>query len=280
MEVGGAPLSGKKQGHGGNVDAYVEIQLERLEIARTNVRQRDITADLDELAHSIETFGLQQPIVVQPKGDKFEILIGQRRYLAAKQLGWATIPARVERQRRDEFEAKVLSFSENVQRRELSPRDKADACKYLLDKLGSPKAVSEHLGISEPTVRKWLGYAAVPEKLKELVEEGKVSRPVATRIAEHVLDERQAVAIAERIAKDRPAKEARDRILEAVEEFPDRPLEVILRRADEKKVQKEITFVLPERWALAIDSAAEELGRDATDIAKDATIEWLKMRRY
>ena len=273
-------MTGKSEATNGHAREYGRIRLDQLQISPSNVRQRDITADLDKLAYSMRTLGLQHPIIVQRKGDKFEILVGQRRYLAAKQLGWDAIDAIIEKEERDEFEAKVLSFSENVQRRDLAPRDKADACAYLLKKLGSPRAVSEHLGIGEQTVRRWLGYAAVPEKLKALVEEGKVSRPVATRIAEHVHDERQAVAIAEKIAEMKPAKEHQDRILEAVEESPDRSVDVILRRAEETRVRKEITFVLPEKWATAMDRASKQLARDVNEIARDATIEWLEVRSY
>ena len=259
---------------------YRPIRMDQLAIAESNVRRRDITADLDQLAHSMRTIGLQQPIVVQEKGDGYAILIGQRRYLAAKQLGWEEIPAQVLGKAIDDFEAKVLSFSENVQRRELSPRDKADACSYLLDQLGTVKAVAEHLGVSEPTVRKWLQYAVVPERLKSMVEAKQITRQVATRIAQHVPDETRAAAIAEKIVEEGPTPGERERILEAVEEFPDRSVEVILERAQEKRIRKEITFVLPERWAVALERASKAFDADASDIARTATIEWLEAREY
>lgn len=244
------------------------------------MRQRDITADLDELAYSMETFGLQHPIVVQPKGNRFEILIGQRRYLAAKQLGWETIDAKIEEKKLGEFEAKVLSFSENVQRRDLSPRDKSDACSYLLQSLGTPQAVARHLGIKEPTVCKWLGYAAVPEGLKVLVDKGSIKAPLALRLAQYVPDEDKAVAIAERIVATKPPKEYRDRILASVEESPDKSVDAIFRRAEEKKYQKKITFILPEKWAVSMDRAAKKLQMTPGEIARDATIEWLQMLKY
>ena len=71
------------------------LPLESLDISDVNVRRREITADLDELAKSLDQFGLQQPIVVEPKGERFAIVVGQRRYLAAKQLGWDQMPALV-----------------------------------------------------------------------------------------------------------------------------------------------------------------------------------------
>lgn len=268
------------QGADAAVPSFAKLPLDRLEVSRMNVRRLDITADLDGLAHSMDTFGLQQPIVVQPRGDKYEILIGQRRYLAAKRLGWREIDAKILPQALGEFDAKVRSFSENAQRRDLTPRDKADACRYLHDQLGSVKAVADTLGISEPTVRKWLGYSVVPEGLKSLVDQGRISAPVATRIAQYQPDEAQAVAIAEKMFELNPSKDERDRLLDAVEAFPDTPVDMLKERADSQKVIKEIRFVLPERWARAIDNASRALDLDSAEIAKDATIEWLSSREY
>src|SRR5207244_5520739 len=103
----------------------------------------------------IERHGLQQPIVVQRvPGGKYEILIGQRRYLAYKQLRRKKIRAKIIATR-DPLAAKILSYSENVQRRDLAPRDKAEVCTYLLNELGSIRAVADEIGVSEQTVRKW-----------------------------------------------------------------------------------------------------------------------------
>lgn len=257
------------------------VPLNQLYVSDNNVRQRDITVDLDELSRSLDTIGLQQPIVVQRRGiNRYAVLIGQRRYLAAKELGWPSIPARILGNGLNDRDAKVLSFSENVQRRDLSPRDKADACEYLVDQLRSVRAVAKRLGVTEQTVRKWLHFAAVPERLKAMVEKNEITRDVATRIAQSVPDERQALRIARRIAEISPPKAERDRILDAVEQYPDRPMEVILRRAREARVRKEITFILPERYASALDRAANEMAMDANDVARDATIDWLRSRYF
>ena len=131
----------------------------------------------------MEMFGLLQPIVVVPKGDRFGVVIGQRRYLAAKHLGWDEIPALVLAKPLKATDAAILSFSENIQRRDLSARDKAEACSSLMETLGSVKAVAEVLGISQQTVRKWLGYAGVPEPVKIFVQPGGLTVPQAIRIA-------------------------------------------------------------------------------------------------
>lgn len=255
------------------------IPLNQLEVSRSNVRQRERVADVDELARSMDVDGLLQPIVVQRNNGHYEIIIGQRRYLAARQLGWDEIPAYVRPERLDEFDAKIISFSENIQRRDLNPRDKADACTYLLGQLGSIAAVADRLAITEQTVRKWLGYAAVPEGLKALVDEKKISAPIALRLAEYIPNEAKAVQIAERIAELKPPARHRERILSAVEEAPDRSIDSIFRRAEEKRREKQVFFVLPEKWALAIERAEKSFGRTANDIARDATIRWLEENR-
>lgn len=259
--------------------SFRRIPLADLEVSPYNVRQREVAADIDQLAESLKAFGLKQPIIVYRSKGKYQILIGQRRFLAARRLRWPSIAAIVEKAP-DELDGRALSFSENIQRVDLNPRDKADTCSYLLKELGSVRAVAKQLGISEKTVRKWLDYAAVPQAIKDLVEAGKIKRPLATRIALTVDDEARAIALAKRVAQLRPTKPERDRILTAVEEMPDRSVEAILRRADSLKLQKKITFVLPENWSKPMDRAAKELELDPGEIAKDATIQWLRDNRY
>ena len=259
---------------------FQSVSMDKLELGEANIRRRDITADIDELAYSIGTFGLQHPIVIQPIGDKYEIVIGQRRYLAAKQLGWTKIPARIMSERLSEFDARVLSFSENVQRRDLSPRDKANTCSYLLNRLGTPSAVAEHLGVTEQTVRKWLEYADVPETLKHLVEEKIITRPQATRLFQYVPNVEKAERIAKRMQEMRAPKKHRDRIFASIEEAPRSTIEDIFKRAEEKKYQKSITFILPAKWASAMNRATKRMEMSASDIARDATVEWLEMLRY
>lgn len=259
---------------------YGEIDLDRLFISENNARRQDIIADVEDLAQSIEHLGLLQPIVVQPRGNRFEILVGQRRFLAFKHLGRAKIPAKILSKPLSELEVKAVSFSENVQRRDLTPTDKAQVCRYLLERLTAVRAVADYLGTSETTVRKWLGYNAVPTHIKQLVEQRKLTRGQASHLWENVAEEQQAIRLADMIADKRPPADERKRIMTAIEEMPDRPIDVILDRAEQLKHQVEIRFILPQIWAQAIDQAAAHLDKDPSDIAKDATIEWLRLHQY
>jgi ParB/RepB/Spo0J family partition protein len=265
---------------GGKFKPVKLIPLGLLEIGDKNIRKRHVTADIEGLAHSMKTFGLQQPIVVQKRNGKYEIVVGQRRYYAAKQLGWPSIPARERETKLDEFQGKIVSFSENIQRRDLSPNDKADACSYLLKKLKTPRAVAEYLGTTEVTVRKWLKYAEVPEQLRELVEKNVITPFEATRLFQYASSVEKAVEIAQRMAKMKATKRFRGRVFVSLEETPNSSVDTILRRAEQVKYQKEIRFILPEKWALEIEKAAKRLRTSPGEIARDATIEWLQMLRY
>ena len=255
------------------------LPLEELDISDMNVRRREITADLDELAKSVEQHGLYQPIVVAPNGNRYAIVIGQRRYLAAKQLGWDYIPTLVLSQIPEKIQATLLSFSENIQRRDLSARDKADACSFLLSELGSVSEVANAVGIAPKTVRKWLGYSVVPEPIKNLVQSGNMTVPQALRIAENVEDEETAIEVAIEVSRAETRPE-RNRILESAAELPGRTAQSIFRRAEAKRLQKRITFILTESSANAIDEAAREESTDANDIAMSATIQWLEENKY
>ncbi|GAI91177.1 unnamed protein product, partial [marine sediment metagenome] len=145
---------------------------------------------------------------------------------------------------------------------------------------GTPKAVAEELGITEVTVRKWLGYHAVPEKLKKMVDEKKISTREATRISENIPDESKAVEIAEKMVEEKLTKPQKDRVFDEIEEEPEVPVERIFKRAEEKKVQSEITIVLPPKAAEGLDRAASDEDKEPATLARDVVVTWLRDQEY
>jgi ParB family transcriptional regulator, chromosome partitioning protein len=89
---------------------------------------------VEELAASLATHGLLQPILVRPHGKRYELVAGNRRFAAARSLGWKTISAVVRPENDDE--AFVLTLVENLQREDLSPREEADALQLLVRERG------------------------------------------------------------------------------------------------------------------------------------------------
>ena len=258
---------------------WERIQLDKIDIPTVNVRRREITADLTELAASLNKHGLQQPIVVMPKGDRYSVAVGQRRYLAARYLNWPDIDALILKTTLDPTQATLFSFSENIQRKDLSSRDKSEACTSLMSALGSIGAVADALGISTQTVRRWLGFAEVPEAIKALVRPGRLTVSQATQIWNTIDDEAVAIAVAERVAGE-PVKDNRTRILASAKQLRGRSANAIFQRAEELGEISHIQFDLTQVESRAMAEATDQTGSEADDLAKLATVDWLEENRY
>ena len=162
---------------------FKEIPLEDLSIGLGQVRIRHVSKEIDELADSIAQVGLLEPIVVCPTEEegKYEIMTGQRRFLAHQELGKQTIWAAILDQRVDEITAKVLSVTENLVRRDLHPGDLIDVCTYLYHQYGSLKMICDKTGLSYEKVRQYVKYDQLIPQLKNLVDSGDVKLNTALR---------------------------------------------------------------------------------------------------
>jgi ParB/RepB/Spo0J family partition protein len=160
---------------------FQHIPVERIEIGPGQARTTKLEVDIEDLAESIKRFGLIHPITVCPRGDKFETVVGQRRLLAVRRLGWETIPAMVLPSALDLVEAKALSFSENFLRRDLSTAEKRNACIIFHRRYGSMKAASDILGLPYPKVREYVKYDTLHDELKKMVDEGTIKVDEASK---------------------------------------------------------------------------------------------------
>lgn len=158
------------------------IKVDKLEPWEVNVRKTDRLIDLDELASNIKEVGIQNPLVVKPQGDKYLVISGQRRLMAARKAGLIEVPCII-REDINTVDAVIASFSENLYRLEMNDDDKADAAYYLLEKSkGDVDAVARKLGVSPTTVRKYLSYKNLPIQIKKYVQQGKMTSTVAREI--------------------------------------------------------------------------------------------------
>ncbi|CAH0174641.1 putative chromosome-partitioning protein ParB [Pseudomonas sp. Bi70] len=134
-------------------------------------RDMDVTA-LEELAQSIKTHGVMQPIVVRPIGEgRFEIVAGERRWRATQQAGLDRIPALV-RDLPDEA-AIAMALIENIQREDLNPIEEAMALQRLQQEFQlTQQQVAEAVGKSRVTITNLLRLIALPEEVKTLLSHG------------------------------------------------------------------------------------------------------------
>lgn len=192
-----------------------KVNLDRLVIGAQQARTRDVEHDIDELVDSIRVHGQLEPIIVAPLEGKegyYEILAGQRRWLAMRRLGATRIAAAIIDERPDKDVASALSISENLIRRDLSTLDLIDACTRLYHKYGSIKAVAERFGLPYGRVRRYVKFDRLRPTLKELVRSGEIDLRAALRIEDHygakAVDDAQLRRVASAVATMSNAQQA------------------------------------------------------------------------
>ncbi|AHH06496.1 Chromosome partitioning protein parB [Borrelia crocidurae DOU] len=121
------------------------VDINLLDIDKSQPRKSINLAELEELSISIKENGILQPIVVYPNNGRYNIIIGERRFRAAKLLGMSQIPViEIEATTKDKD---FMSLIENIQRENLTPVEEAYAYKNLMDKHAlTQKALSEKIG--------------------------------------------------------------------------------------------------------------------------------------
>ncbi len=157
------------------------IPIERLD---PNPHQaRNELGDLTELMASIKAKGILEPILVRPKGERFEIIAGERRFVAAQNVGLTEVPC-IEMDVPD-HEALELALIENLQRKDLDVFEEADGLKALVDIYGySHQQLAERIGKARSTITEIINVARIPFKLKQLCRSyGILSRSTLIEIA-------------------------------------------------------------------------------------------------
>jgi ParB family chromosome partitioning protein len=192
------------------------LELIDIDLIVPNRRQprRDFDeATLQELADSLQSKGVIQPIVVRPDDDgKFELVVGERRWRAAQRAGLLKIPAIV----RDVAEEHLLEIAliENVQREDLNPIDEALAYRTLIHDLGlTQQEVAKRVGKQRATVTNTLRLLSLSEPVQEMVRSGEITMGHAKALVALEGTENQEEA-AKRIAKDGMSVRQAERVVE------------------------------------------------------------------
>ncbi len=151
-----------------------DLELDKIVPNRYQPRREFSEDSIKELAETLDKNGLLQPIVVREDGDQYEIIAGERRYRAAKSLGWETIPAIVKNM--DDDQAASLALIENLQREDLNPIDEAKAYNNLM-KLNNltQTALAKDMGKSQSYVANKLRLLKLGDEVQQALIEGKIT---------------------------------------------------------------------------------------------------------
>jgi ParB family chromosome partitioning protein len=150
-----------------------DIDISKISVSGFNTR-KDLEAGsedstIENLAESIAKQGLLNPPTVRKSGKRYDLIAGQRRYLACRKLGWKTIPCFVRNDLSDD-EATAISLVENVHRAEMNAIDKARALQSLAERHKNDLSrVVKDTGIGIQTVRKYIALLQLPEELKQKI---------------------------------------------------------------------------------------------------------------
>ena len=148
------------------------IDLDHLEANRQQPRHRFDDDGLEELALSIKETGILQPILVTRDGERFRILAGERRARAARLAGLTRVPVLV-REGLEDKDHLLLALVENVQRRDLTAMEEAEAYWHLKEKFGMTQdEIAERMGKDRTTVSNAMRLLKLPAEIRAQVEDG------------------------------------------------------------------------------------------------------------
>jgi ParB family chromosome partitioning protein len=261
-----------------------EIPLDDLVIGKGQVRTK-VGEGIDELAESIRVLGLLEPIVVTPanKDGKYEILTGQRRFLAHKKLKKKTILAVVRSEKIDEALAKGISVTENVMRLDLTRRELIDACTSLYKRYGSVKDVCDATGLPMSKVRDYVKYDRLIPALKKLVDEGNVDMKAALRAQDAAsvsgrTDEKEAVAFAKEMSGMSGAQQ--ERIVKERAQNPDTSADDVIEKAKTGSKVTQVIVTLSTTVHSSLQAFAKSEGQNQDDAAATLIEEALQQKGF
>ena len=162
---------------------------------------RQLMGDLSELMASITEKGIIEPLVVRQRAGRFQIAAGERRYQAAVQVGIPEVPVII----RDVDDAELIEIAlvENLQRKDLTPFEEAEALHSLARRFGhTHEELAQHLGRSRTSITESLNLNAMPEEVKTLCRLADISSKSLLLQVVRQSDPRKMIALVEKITRE------------------------------------------------------------------------------
>ena len=215
--------------------------------------------------------------MVQRDGkNSYLLMSGQRRLAALKRLGAKKIPVLLlnNSTKYGLEDAKAASVVENLHRNKMNTRDMTAACVFLAESIGKNKA-AKSLGISPITLRKYLGFAAVPEKLREFVPK-ELSRDDCTRLYQIIPNVPKTIRIVEKIIL--LDQKLRKEYLKSLSRSPKSSHLKLLKKAKSRMLQQKVTIQLTKGNARKLKSLATRNEIEVTEMVDKILSSYLKRR--
>lgn len=196
---------------------------------------------IEELARTIHTHGVIQPIVIRTIDDKYEIIAGERRYRAMKSLGWKEVPAII--RELDDKETASIALIENLQREELTPIEEAYAYEKLLELHSlTQEALAQRLGKGQSTVANKLRLLKLPDVIQRAIMDKVISERHARALIAVKDSELQLAVFNEVTENQLNVKQLEQRIKELLN--PEAEKEPKEKRPKRKSVSRDVRIAL------------------------------------
>jgi ParB family chromosome partitioning protein len=162
---------------------------------------RQVMGDLSELMASIAEKGIIEPIIVRQRGPRFQIVAGERRYQAAVQVGLREVPVVIREV--DDAEIIEIALVENIQRKDLTPFEEAEALQSLQTRCGyTHEDLARKLGKSRTSITESLSLNGIPDEVKNLCRLADIySKSLLLQVVRQG-DPQKMVALIEKISRD------------------------------------------------------------------------------
>ncbi|AIK38477.1 MULTISPECIES: nucleoid occlusion protein [Bacillus] len=225
------------------IDKKIHEEIQEIPIAniipnRYQPRTVFDAARIDELALTIRTHGLIQPIVIRKyEEDKYEIIAGERRFRAATKLGWEKVPAIIKNL--NDTETASVALIENLQREELTAIEEAVAYQKLIELHNlTQEALAQRLGKGQSTIANKLRLLKLPEEIKRALLEKSITERHARALIPLKNEELQLKVLQEIVEKQLNVKQTEERIAKLLEEVKPK------RKAKQKAVSRDMRIAM------------------------------------
>ncbi len=262
------------------------IPVGKISFEKWNVRTLDRNKGVGELAESILKYGLLQPIVVIEEKAGFELIIGQRRLLAFKELikqghsQFKDIPAIILHKKADEEDLKILSLSENIHRVELNRADIVEVVSFLYKKYNkSAKKVSRLLGKSVSYIYEHLKIQDAPTEIKQMLASRELRKEDVKRLMEVAADDKNKMLELAKEMKSLTAPE-KTRLVEIGKKKPQIKSKDLIEEVRKPRIEEKVIVPLTPELLSALDNAVKAIGLSREEIARKALEDWLDNKGY
>lgn len=162
---------------------------------------RQVMGDLSELMASIAEKGIIEPLIVRQRGGRYQIVAGERRYQASVQVGVRELPVVIRDV--DDNEIVEVALVENIQRKDLSPFEEAEALHVLAERCGyTHEDLARRMGKSRTNVTESLALAQMPTEVRNLCRLADISSKSLLLQIVRQQDPRKMIALIERLTRD------------------------------------------------------------------------------